>query len=153
VLRAQASGHILQGSSFYGQSAQAGVGLLASTKYAVEGLSDALIDELKPLGIKVTIVEPGPTATSFLDNLDLAAPTPAYDGTVRVVQQAIAAWPRDAFTDPARAATAILAIVDADEPPLRFAIGAGAADDMRAALIARLTDLDKWSAVTNSVAV
>jgi NAD(P)-dependent dehydrogenase (short-subunit alcohol dehydrogenase family) len=153
VLRDQGSGHILQGSSFYGQSAHAGVGLLASTKYAVEGLSDALIDEVKPLGIDVTIVEPGPTATSFLDNLDLTAPTPAYDGTVRAVQQAIAALPPDAFTDPARVATAILAIVDADDPPLRFAIGTGGADDMRAALTARLTELDNWSAVTDSVAV
>ena len=151
VLRAQRSGHILQGSSFYGQSAHAGVGLLASTKYAVEGLSDALIKEVRPLGIKVTIIEPGPTATAFLDNLDLTEPAPAYDNTVRAAQQAIAALPPDAFTDPALVASAILAVVDADEPPLRFAIGGHGAEDMRTALTARLTELDRWSALTNSV--
>ncbi|MFC6987248.1 SDR family NAD(P)-dependent oxidoreductase [Streptomyces cirratus] len=63
VLRAQRSGHILQGSSVYGQSAHPGVGLLAATKYAVEGLSDALAAEVAPLGIKVTIIQPGLTAT------------------------------------------------------------------------------------------
>lgn len=63
VLRSQRSGHILQGSSVYGQSAHPGVGLLAATKYAVEGLSDALVAEVAPLGIKVTIIQPGMTAT------------------------------------------------------------------------------------------
>jgi NAD(P)-dependent dehydrogenase (short-subunit alcohol dehydrogenase family) len=73
VLRAQRSGHILQGSSYFGQTAIPGVGLLAATKYAVEGLSDALAAEVAPLGIKVTLIQPGLVATPFLGNLDAAA--------------------------------------------------------------------------------
>ncbi|MFD0531485.1 SDR family NAD(P)-dependent oxidoreductase [Kitasatospora arboriphila] len=76
VLRAQRSGHVLQGSSVYGQSAHPGVGLLAATKHAVEGLSDALAAEVAPLGIKVTLIQPGLTATPFLANLDVAAAWP-----------------------------------------------------------------------------
>src|SRR3954471_6168842 len=89
VLRAQRSGHILQGSSYYGQVAHPGVGLLTATKYAVAGLTDALVREFEPLGIKVTLVEPGPTATAFLSNLDVADTIDDYDQTVREVQKSI----------------------------------------------------------------
>lgn len=72
VLRAQRSGRIMQGSSTYGQMAHPGVGLLAASKYAVEGLSDALAAEVAPLGITVTLVEPGYVATPLLGNLVMA---------------------------------------------------------------------------------
>jgi NAD(P)-dependent dehydrogenase (short-subunit alcohol dehydrogenase family) len=80
VLRAQRGGHVLQGSSYYGQVAHPGVGLVSATKYAVEGLTDALYAELEPLGIAVTLVEPGPTATAFLARLDVADTIDDYDG-------------------------------------------------------------------------
>src|ERR1700722_11975405 len=84
VLRAQRSGHILQGSSYLGQTAAPGLGVLSATKYAVEGLSDALAAELEPLGIHVTLIEPSLTATPFLTaNLQLAATIDDYDSTVR----------------------------------------------------------------------
>jgi NAD(P)-dependent dehydrogenase (short-subunit alcohol dehydrogenase family) len=148
ALRAQRSGHILQGSSVYGQSAHPGVGLLAATKYAVEGLSDALVAEVAPLGISVTIVQPQFTATGFLANLDVAEATPDYDPTVRVVHQQIGELPAAAFADPAHIAAAVLTAVDADRPPLRLAVGAASADGMRTALHARMRDLDEWSQVT-----
>jgi short-subunit dehydrogenase len=151
VLRKQRSGHLLQGSSYYGQTAHPGVGMLAATKYAVEGLTDALVGEVAPLGIKVTLVEPGPTATAFLSNLDIAATDRDYDQTVREVQRAIGALPAEAFNAPERVATAILAAVDAEQPPLRLATGSAAARDMRAALQARLDELDTWAEVTNAV--
>jgi short-subunit dehydrogenase len=151
VLRKQRSGHLLQGSSYYGQTAHPGVGMLAATKYAVEGLTDALVGEVAPLGIKVTLVEPGPTATAFLSNLDVAATDRDYDQTVREVQRAIGALPAEAFNAPERVATAILAAVDAEQPPLRLATGSAAARDMRAALQARLDELDTWAEVTNAV--
>jgi NAD(P)-dependent dehydrogenase (short-subunit alcohol dehydrogenase family) len=151
VLRAQRSGHILQGSSLYGQSAHPGVGLLAATKYAVEGLSDALASETAPLGIKVTLVQPGPTATAFLDNLDFATNEEDYDQTVREVLKSISALPAGAFSDPARIAAAIRDAVVSDEPPLRLALGASGAADMRAALNARLADLDSWATLTAAV--
>jgi NADP-dependent 3-hydroxy acid dehydrogenase YdfG len=151
VLRAQRSGHILQGSSLYGQSAHPGVGLLAATKYAVEGLSDALASEVGPLGIKLTLVQPGPTATAFLDNLDFAVTDADYDQSVREVFKTFNALPPEAFSDAARIAAGIRAAVVSDEAPLRLALGISSATDMRGALLARLADLDSWSDVTAGV--
>ncbi|MET8540916.1 SDR family NAD(P)-dependent oxidoreductase [Kitasatospora sp. NPDC004799] len=151
VLRAQRSGHILQGSSVYGQSAHPGVGLLAATKHAVEGLTDALAAEVAPLGIKVTVVQPGMTATPFLTNLDVAAGLADYDGTVREVQKGIGELPASAFSAAARIAEGIRTAVDSDNPPLRLALGTAGATGMRTALEARLADLDGWKAVTDAV--
>ncbi|WP_307168285.1 SDR family NAD(P)-dependent oxidoreductase [Streptomyces sp. B3I7] len=151
VLRAQGSGHILQGSSYYGQTAHPGVGLLAATKYAVEGLTDALTGELAPLGIKVTLVEPGPTATAFLSALDVADTLPDYDPTVRTVQKSIGELPATAFNTTERVATAILTAVDADQPPLRLATGTTAVSEIRAALQTRLAELDTWETISASV--
>ncbi|MFJ7157295.1 SDR family NAD(P)-dependent oxidoreductase [Streptomyces sp. NPDC101118] len=151
VLRAQRSGHVLQGSSVYGQYAHPGVGLLAATKYAVEGLSEALVAEVAPLGIKVTLVQPGMTATPFLANLDVAAGLADYDGTVREVQKGIGELPESAFSAAARIAAGIRAAVDSPHPPLRLALGTSGATGMRAALAARITDLDGWRHVTEAV--
>ncbi len=152
VLRRQGHGHILQGSSFYGQTAHPGVGLLSATKYAVEGLSDALVDELAPLGIKVTMVEPGPTATPFGSNFKSAPATiDDYDQTVREVARTTAELPASAYDDPDRVATAVLAAVDAERPPLRLATGTSGLDLMRAALQSRLDEYEVWRPVTEAV--
>ncbi|PPK93170.1 short-subunit dehydrogenase [Kineococcus xinjiangensis] len=147
VLRAQRSGHVLQGSSCYGQSAHPGVGLLAATKHALEGLSDALAEEVAPLGIRVTLVEPGLTATPFLSNLDVAEAIADYDPTVRHVQQEIGRLPASAFDSAEDVAAAVLEAVDADRPPRRLATGRAGASAMRAALTARLDELDAWAPV------
>ncbi|OJF10377.1 SDR family NAD(P)-dependent oxidoreductase [Couchioplanes caeruleus] len=152
VLRAQRSGHILQGSSVYGQSAHPGVGLLSATKYAVEGLSDALADEVAPLGIRVTIVEPQFAATAFLSNLETAEPNADYDHTVRTVHQAIGRLPASAFAAPADIAAAVLRAVDAGTSPLRLALGATSAENIRIALNARMRDLDAWTDLTAAAA-
>ena len=151
VLRAQRGGHVLQGSSYYGRIAHPGVGLLTATKYAVEGLTDALVGELEPLGIKVTLVEPGPTATAFVSNLHVTDTMDDYDQTVRVVQKSIAELPPEAFNAPERVAEAILTAVDADRPPLRLATGSYAVEVMRAALQAQLDELDAWAATSKAV--
>jgi len=151
VLRDQRSGHILQGSSVYGQSAHPGVGLLAATKYAVEGLSDALVAEVAPLGVKVTIIEPGLTATSFLANLDVASGLGDYDQTVREIQKGIGELPPSAFSTAARIAAGIRTAVDSPNPPLRLALGTSSATGIRAALQARMEDLDGWKHVSDTV--
>jgi short-subunit dehydrogenase len=151
VLRAQRSGHVLQGSSVYGQSAHPGVGLLAATKYAVEGLSDALAAEVAPLGVKVTLIQPGMTATPFLANLDVATGLDDYDGTVREVHKAIGELPASAFSAAARVAAGIRAAVESTDPPLRLALGTSSATAIRPALAARLADLDTWQPVTEAV--
>ncbi len=152
VLRRQGHGHILQGSSFYGQTAHPGVGLLSATKYAVEGLSDALVDELAPLGIKVTMVQPGPTATPFGSNFKSAPATiDDYDQTVREVARTTAELPASAYDDPDRVATAVLAAVDAERPPLRLATGTSSLELMRTALQSRLDEYEVWRPVTEAV--
>jgi short-subunit dehydrogenase len=151
VLRAQGSGHILQGSSFYGRVAHPGVGLLTATKYAVEGLTDALVGELQPLGVKVTLVEPGPTATAFGANFDVAATIGDYDQTVREVQKATAELPPSAFNAPERVVAAILAAVDAERPPLRLVTGTTALTEIRAALQRQLGELEAWRATSEAV--
>jgi NAD(P)-dependent dehydrogenase (short-subunit alcohol dehydrogenase family) len=151
VLRAQRGGHILQGSSYYGRTAHPGVGLLAATKYAVEGLTDALVGELAPLGIKVTLVEPGPTATAFLSNLDVAEPLGDYDATVREVQKSIGELPPSAFNAADRVAAAILTAVGAERPPLRLATGSFAMTEIRAALRSQLSEIETWAETGQAV--
>ncbi|HEX6520384.1 MAG TPA: SDR family NAD(P)-dependent oxidoreductase [Streptosporangiaceae bacterium] len=151
VLRKQRSGHILQGSSYFGQTAIPGVGLLAAAKYAVEGLSDALAAEVAPLGIKVTLIQPGLVATPFLSNQDTATTVePDYDQTVRKVQETIGALPKSQFASADRIAEGIRTAVASENPPLRLALGATGASQMRAALMARIADLDAWAAVTSA---
>jgi short-subunit dehydrogenase len=151
TLRAQKSGHILQGSSYFGQMAHAGVGMIAATKYAVEGLTEALFGELDPLGIKVTLVEPGLTATSFLANLDHVETISDYDQTVREVLKTIGGLPPTAFNSAERVVDAIIAATEAAAPPHRIATGSAAVNDIRTALVARIAELDEWTPVSNAV--
>lgn len=152
VLRAQGSGHVLEGSSFFGQISQPGVGLLSATKYAVEGIADALADEVAPLGIKVIIVQPGMTATPFLSNLKAAENTLSdYDQTVRAVYEAIGAMPADSFANVERVAAGIRTAVDSENPPRRLALNGAGADAMKAGLEARLRDIDEWASIAQTV--
>lgn len=152
VLRAQGSGHILEGSSFFGQISQPGVGLLSATKYAVEGIADALADEVAPLGIKVTIVQPGMTATPFLSNLKASENTYSdYDQTVRAVYEAIGAMPADSFASAERVATGIRTAIESAQPPRRLALNGAGAEAMKAGLEARLRDIEEWSSIAQAV--
>lgn len=152
VLRAQRSGHILQGSSTYGQMSHPGVGLLSASKYAVEGLTDALVAEVAPLGITVTLIQPGYVATPFLAKLDIASSTYAdYDSTVREVYKSVGALPPTAFVSPAAVAAGIRTAAASDSPPLRLALGSAGADGMRNALTARINDLDATTTITKAV--
>ncbi|MEG8280610.1 SDR family NAD(P)-dependent oxidoreductase [Streptomyces sp. AHA2] len=146
VLRRQRSGHILQGSSIFGQTAVPGLGMLAATKYAVEGLSDALALEVAPLGIHVTLVQPGPTATAFGGNIDAAQTTQTdYDVTVRAPQS------ETPVSEAGKVAEGIRAAVASVDPPRRLALGTVSATAMREALTARLADLDGWAGVSEKV--
>jgi NAD(P)-dependent dehydrogenase (short-subunit alcohol dehydrogenase family) len=141
VLRKQRSGRILQGSSFLGQTSAPGLGMLSATKYAVEGLSDALALETAPMGITVTLVQPGPTATAFVKNADIATSAIAdYDETVRAPQ------PAAAGSSPERIAAGIRQAAASKNPPRRLALGVVGGEAMRAALNDRLSDLDTWTA-------
>lgn len=124
-LRAQRSGHLLQVSSIGGVTAFAGIGAYHASKWALEGLSQSLALEVAAFGIKVTIVEPGGFSTDWGDvSAQQATPLPAYDDVRRAVEQ-VRAQRKAGRGDPAATGAAILAIVDAPEPPLRVFLGDG----------------------------
>jgi NAD(P)-dependent dehydrogenase (short-subunit alcohol dehydrogenase family) len=116
-------------SSLGGYRSAAGFGVYCSTKFAVEGLTEALYDELAPLGIHATVVEPGYFRTDFLDASSLqpaATQIEDYAATAGAVRAHAADLNHQQPGDPDRLAGAIIALVDAKEPPLRLPLGTDA---------------------------
>jgi NAD(P)-dependent dehydrogenase (short-subunit alcohol dehydrogenase family) len=125
-MRRQGSGHVINISSVGGYAAYPGWGVYGATKFAVEGLTEALAAELRPLGIKATVVEPGFFRTDFLDDQSLvqtATRIADYAGTVGAMRDFAGGANHAQPGDPARLASAILALVAAAEPPLRLPLG------------------------------
>jgi NAD(P)-dependent dehydrogenase (short-subunit alcohol dehydrogenase family) len=125
-MRAQRSGRVINISSIGGYQAYMGWGVYGSTKFAVEGITEALHQELAPLGIQATVVEPGFFRTDFLDEqsliktrLELAD----YDETVGKMRAFAEAANHAQPGDPQKFAEAMLALVNAPTPPLRLALG------------------------------
>ena len=125
ILRAQGAGHILQVSSIGGISAFGGIGAYHASKWALEGLSQALAQEVAPFGIHVTLIEPGGFATDWAGpSAKHSAPLPAYDAYREEVQR-MRRERNPKPGDPVASGQAVLAIVDAEEPPLRVFFGDG----------------------------
>lgn len=125
-MRAQRSGRVINISSIGGYQAYMGWGVYGSTKFAVEGITEALHQELAPLGIQATVVEPGFFRTDFLDEqsliktrLELAD----YDETVGKMRAFAEAANHTQPGDPQKFAEAMLALVNAPNPPQRLALG------------------------------
>lgn len=125
-MRAQRSGRVINISSIGGYQAYMGWGVYGSTKFAVEGITEALHQELAPLGIQATVVEPGFFRTDFLDEqsliktrLELAD----YDETVGKMRAFAEAANHAQPGDPQKFAEAMLALVNAPNPPQRLALG------------------------------
>jgi NAD(P)-dependent dehydrogenase (short-subunit alcohol dehydrogenase family) len=127
VMRAQRSGHVLNFSSIGGYASSAGFGIYCATKFAVEGISEAMSQELEPLGIRATVVEPGYFRTSFL-SADSVVSTSAriddYHETVGAVRNFAAGADGQQPGDPQRLAEAVIQLVDAPVPPRRLPLGA-----------------------------
>ena len=125
-LRRQRSGHIVNISSVGGYQAFIGWGVYCSTKFAVEGISEALHQELAPLGIRVTVVEPGFFRTDFLDEQSLIKTElelSDYDDTVGKMRKFAEGANHAQPGDPLKFAEAMLALVNAPNPPQRLAMG------------------------------
>ncbi|MFJ2479589.1 oxidoreductase [Pseudomonas sp. NPDC087598] len=125
-MRAQRSGHVINISSIGGYQAYMGWGVYGSTKFAVEGISEALHQELAPLGIHATVVEPGFFRTDFLDEQSLiktALVLPDYDETVGKMRAFAEAANHAQPGDPQKLAEAMLTLVNAPNPPQRLALG------------------------------
>jgi NAD(P)-dependent dehydrogenase (short-subunit alcohol dehydrogenase family) len=155
VLRGQRSGHVVNLSSVAGRDPAAGAALYAAAKSALAALSEGLAAELAPLGIHVTIVEPGAFRTDFLE------PT-----SIRTVEHRIADYEATSganlarldglagkqMGDPVKGVRAIIEAVEAPHPPLHLVLGSDSLDRSRAN-VARLTeDMDRWEHVSRETA-
>ncbi|MEB8337745.1 oxidoreductase [Streptomyces endophyticus] len=151
-MRRRGSGTIVQLTSMGGRFAFAGVGAYCATKFALEGLSEALAAEVAPLGIRVLIVEPGAFRTGFAGSADLTpvSTLDAYQDTVGPVLSALPGGSGQEPGDPAKAASAILTAVDADEPPLRLPLGNDAVDAITAQLDGSRAELGAWEKLARS---
>lgn len=125
-MRAARSGHVINLSSVGGYKSGAGFGVYCSTKFAVEGLSEALHAELAPLGIKVTIVEPGYFRTEFLEGNSLVESPSSiadYDSTAGEVRKIAKAVTLNQPGDPEKLAHVMISLVEGAKAPLRLPLG------------------------------
>ena len=151
-MRAHKSGHIIQISSHAGVKGFAGFGLYAASKFALEGYTEALHTEVKPLSIKVTLVEPGPFRTAFAGaSLQRAAAQIAdYQTTALAFRERLEKADGRQEGDPAKAAAAILALAAQAEPPLRLPLGPTALATLEAKAHALLQDVENARAVAQA---
>jgi NAD(P)-dependent dehydrogenase (short-subunit alcohol dehydrogenase family) len=124
-LREQRSGHILQVSSIGGIAAFSGIGAYHASKWALEGFSQSLAQEVKDFGIHVTIIEPGGFSTDWGgSSAQRSTPLPAY-AEVHRATNAVRSARTQTPGNPGASANAVLKLVDADQPPLRVFFGDG----------------------------
>jgi NAD(P)-dependent dehydrogenase (short-subunit alcohol dehydrogenase family) len=145
-MRARGSGYIVNISSVGGRMAAPGSGFYSASKFAVEGMSDALRKEVKPLGIGVMVVEPSGFRTDFAGRslrqsgrtIDAYAPTAGKRRKENITNDGRQAG------DPVRAAEAIIKAVQSDTPPFRLALGRDAVKRIRAEMQTQQHELDTW---------
>ena len=146
-MRRQRSGHVLNISSIGGYAASAGWGVYCSTKFAVEGITEALALELKPIGVHATVIEPGFFRTDFLDAQSLSV-SPShiddYADTAGAMRSFAASANHAQPGDPAKLARALMTVVDAAEPPLRMPFGSDAVRRIEAKNAAVAQELARW---------
>jgi NAD(P)-dependent dehydrogenase (short-subunit alcohol dehydrogenase family) len=147
VLRAQGRGHIMNFSSVGGFLGLPGFGAYNAAKFAVEGLSEALAAEVKPLGINVTIIEPGPFRTDFLTNESLLRAKKeidAYKTTAGQMREYADTRNGNQPGDPALAVKVIIQAAESKAPPLRLPLGADAIERIRGKLKSVESDIAQW---------
>jgi NAD(P)-dependent dehydrogenase (short-subunit alcohol dehydrogenase family) len=152
-LRARRSGHIINITSIAGVAPGAGSGFYAASKCAVEGLSQSLAKELAPLGIHVTLVEPGAFRTDFLSANSIRNSenrVDDYADTVGVVVSKLASMEGKQPGDPTKGALAIIKAVESETPPLHLVLGPDALARTREVLAAFSAELDVWESVGSS---
>ncbi len=148
-MRAQRAGAIVNISSLGGQLSFAGFGAYSASKFALEGLSEALAQELAPFGIKVLIVEPGAFRTGFADSgaLKTMPALAAYEDVVGGTRRFAQGMHGTQAGDPLKAARAVARALQAPETPLRLQLGRDAVDSVREHAQRMLRELAAWEAV------
>lgn len=150
VMRGQGSGAIVNITSVGGLVGFPGSGYYAATKFAVEGLTDALSKEVAPLGLQVLAVEPGPFRTDWAGR-SLKVPAhaiDAYKDTAVARRAQTQGYSGKQPGDPVRAAEAIITAVCADNPPKRLVLGKFGVDAVREKLRGVLAEMDVWEATS-----
>ena len=153
LLREQGSGTIVNLSSIAGLAPMAASGLYAAAKFALEGMSISLSQEVAPLGLKVMVVEPGAFRTDFLTDKSIrhtAQTIDAYDGTSGQVVRRLAAMDGTQAGDPKLAAKAIIQAVESPEPPLHLLLGSDALNRARSRIKELTAIIDQWQEVSVS---
>jgi NAD(P)-dependent dehydrogenase (short-subunit alcohol dehydrogenase family) len=150
ILRAQGAGHIIQVSSIGGRLATAGLSAYQAAKWAVGGFSEVLAKEVGPLGIRVTVLEPGGMQTDWAGSSMRVLPvSPPYRETVGAMAR-MHTDSTPALGDPAKVAQVVLRIADMDDPPLRLILGSEAYLYATAAAVARAESDAAWHELTVS---
>jgi NAD(P)-dependent dehydrogenase (short-subunit alcohol dehydrogenase family) len=149
LMREQKSGHIIQLSSIGGRIGPPGRAAYSAAKWGVEGFSEVLAKEVGPLGIKVTIIEPGGFRTDFAgSSTTIREGRPEYDSTVGATARFQRRYNGHQPGDPVKAAGVILHIASLDEPPLRLLLGSDAVQSAERNDRARIESDRKWRDVS-----
>ncbi|MGN6407578.1 MAG: SDR family NAD(P)-dependent oxidoreductase [Curtobacterium sp.] len=150
VMREQGSGHIVQVSSVGGRMSTPGLGAYQTAKWAVGGFSSVLAKEVGPLGIRVTVLEPGGMRTDWAGSSMTVAPVrPEYEATVGASARMHGGTSIGA-SDPDLVAELVLQVVAMDEPPLRLLVGPDAFEHGTAAGRALLAEDERHEALSRS---
>jgi len=151
-MRARGSGHVINVTSMTGLVGNPGAGYYAASKFAVEGLSEALRKELAPLGIRVTLIEPGAFRTDW-SGRSLRQTRRTIDAYEAVAQRRalIQSFDGRQVGDPRRAAEAILLVAGLEDPPLRLLLGRDVYVAFRDKIAGLSASLDEWESVTLDV--
>jgi len=151
-MRARRKGHIINISSVGGLIGNPSAGYYNATKFAVEGLTEALAKEVEPLGIRVTAIEPGPFRTDWAGRSLKQPRTPieAYSNTAGARRAEITGRSGKQPGDPVRAADAIIKVVESTSPPVNLILGRNGLERVRAKLADMISSIDQWEAVTLS---
>jgi NAD(P)-dependent dehydrogenase (short-subunit alcohol dehydrogenase family) len=151
VMRRQGSGRIIQISSLGGRIGSPGMTAYQSAKWAVGGFSEALSAEVAPLGIKVTVLEPGGMRTDWAGSSMATPPvSPPYEDTVGASARSMAGFEKIANSDPAKVAQLVLTVASLDEPPLRILAGSDAFEYGREVWRARVETDGRWEELSRS---
>ena len=153
IMRAQKSGHVINLSSMAGYQGWPGASMYCASKFAVEGLSESLAQELAPLGIQVTMIEPGHFRTGFLADGSIrfaARRIAAYEATIGVKRERISSSSGRQAGDPSKLASAVVKIAHTERPPLRLPMGADAVAAIESESAAVLGELNRWRPLSTS---
>jgi NAD(P)-dependent dehydrogenase (short-subunit alcohol dehydrogenase family) len=145
-MRARRAGHIVNITSVSGLVGWPSLGIYSGSKFAIEGISETLAEEVAPLGIKLTMVEPGGFRTQFAGRSRIRGRREIadYDATVGACKRILDEHAGRERGDPRRAAQAILRIVDDETPPLRLLLGPDAVEYANGKLSRQLDEIRRW---------